>query len=48
MLQDTRVTAFTVSELLRENQQGVELPPPQSRLGLKSMLILHFAKVGIY
>ena len=30
MLQNTRVTAFTVSELLRENQQGVKLPshPP--------------------
>ena len=48
MLQNARVTAFTVSELLRENQQGVKLPLPQPRLGLKSMLILHFAKVGIY
>ena len=28
MLQNARVTAFTVSELLRENQQGVKLPPP--------------------
>ena len=31
MLQNARVTAFTVSELLRENQQGgggVELLPP--------------------
>ena len=27
MLQHARVTAFTVSELLRENQQGVKLPP---------------------
>ena len=37
MLQNARVTAFTISELLRENQQGREgegtkLPPP--RLGL--------------
>ena len=31
MLQNARVTAFTVSELLRENQQGVVVkttPPP--------------------
>ena len=27
MLQNPRVAAFTVSELLRENQQGVKLPP---------------------
>ena len=27
MLQNTRVTAFTVSELFRKNQQGVKLPP---------------------
>ena len=36
ILQNIRVTAFTVSELLRENQQGggeVTHPPP--RLGLK-------------
>ena len=37
MLQNTSITAFTVSELLRENQQGVKLPPPSpSRLGLIS------------
>ena len=28
MLQNARVTAFTVSELLRENQQGLPPPPP--------------------
>ena len=28
ILQNPRVTAFTVSELLRENQQGVKLPFP--------------------
>ena len=40
MLQNARVTAFTVSELLREREQregwgggGVKLPPP--RLGLR-------------
>ena len=32
MLQNARVADFTVSELLRENQQGVKLPP--TRLGL--------------
>ena len=26
MLENTRITAFTVSELLRENQQGSKLP----------------------
>ena len=40
MLQNARVTAFTVSELLRENQQEGEgkITPPlhqPSRLGLK-------------
>ena len=38
MLQIARVTAFTVSELLRENQQVVTLrPPPPTRLGLNSL-----------
>ena len=37
MLQNTRVTAFTVSESLRENQQdgggrGVKLPPTKIRV----------------
>ena len=38
MLENVRVSAFTVSELLRENQQGrgLKLPPPPSRSGLKS------------
>ena len=43
MLQNVRVIAFTVSELLSENQQrmgggeggGGELPPPPPRLRLK-------------
>ena len=36
MLQNAWVTACTVSELLRENQQEVKLPPfPPPRLGLK-------------
>ena len=49
MLQNSRVTAFTVSELLRENQQdggrggGVKLPlppqPPPPRLGLKALFV---------
>ena len=33
MLQNARVTDFTVSELLRENQK-IPPPPPPSRLGL--------------
>ena len=41
MLQYVRVTAFTFSELLRENQQGVKLPPPLSpRLGLMNKCYL--------
>ena len=46
MLQNSRVTAFTVSDLLRENQQdggegGVKLPPPPppTRLGLKALFV---------
>ena len=47
MLQNSRVTAFTVSDLLRENQQdggegGVKLPPPPPpppRLGLKALFV---------
>ena len=40
MLQNSRVTAFTIFELLRENQMGgggggVKLPKPPPRLGLK-------------
>ena len=34
MLQNARVTAFTVSELLRENQQRGKISPTQSRLTL--------------
>ena len=33
MLQIARATAFTISELLRENQLGGKITPP-SRLGL--------------
>ena len=43
MLQNARITAFTVSELLRENQQGeggggggVKITLPAPRLGLLS------------
>ena len=37
MLQNARVTTFTASELLRENQQGVKLPPTPPSLGLKKI-----------
>ena len=32
MLQNARITAFTVSELLRENQQGGKITPAQVRV----------------
>ena len=35
MLQKARVTAFTVSEVLRKSQHGVKLPPAAPRLELK-------------
>ena len=40
MLQNARVTAFTVSELLRENQLGGNYPPPSPPpiLGLSSII----------
>ena len=39
MLQNTRVTAFTVSELLRENQQGEKITPPpfSKQIGVKNI-----------
>ena len=44
MLQNTRVTAFTVSECLRENQKGEEeqnYPPSLPRFGLRTNYLLH-------
>ena len=35
MLQNARATAFTVSELLKENQQEGKTTPTPFRLGLK-------------
>ena len=35
ILQNARVTAFTISELLRENQQGDEITVPPPKLGLR-------------
>ena len=49
MLQNARVTAFTVSELLRKNQQGIrggdyspQTPPPPHPLSLPPRLGLYF------
>ena len=44
ILQNARVTAFTVSELLRETQQVGKItpPPPPPRLGLKSFVSFKF------
>ena len=38
MLQNARVVAFTVSELLKENQQGGKITLPPHRLGLKAFV----------
>ena len=39
ILQNGRVTAFTVSELLRENQQGGKITPlPPTQIGVKGYL----------
>ena len=35
MLQNDRVTACTISELLKENQQGVKFSPTQIRVNEK-------------
>ena len=35
MLQNTTITAFTVSELLRENQQRVTIIPPPPSLQIR-------------
>ena len=44
MLQNSRVAAFTVSELLRENQQGGKIipPPPTPRLLVLNLLATSF------
>ena len=39
MLQNARVAAITVSELLRENQQGSKITPPQPRLELTKKIV---------
>ena len=40
MQQNSRVTAFTVFELLRENQRtGGGIKPPPPRLGLNQLLL---------
>ena len=39
MLQNARVTAFTVSKLLTEDKQGEITPSPTPRLGLRSLFI---------
>ena len=40
MLKNDRVTTFTVSELLRKNQQGErgKIPPPSPRLELRILI----------
>ena len=43
MLQNTRVTAFTVSELSRENQQGVKLARTQIRAKVRIVSVEMFA-----
>ena len=42
MLQNDRVTAFTVSQLLRENQQGVKLPHSLFQIRVKSRWVFGY------
>ena len=47
MLQNTRVAAFTVSELLRQNQQGGKIPPTMIRLKMQFVFVfVDIAKFG--
>ena len=46
MLQNARITAFTISELLRENQQVKNLPPPtQTRINDTMNKINYYCRV---
>ena len=48
MLQNVKVKAFTVFELLRENQQGgIKLPPSPPRLGLNLRTRVLFDEVWV-
>ena len=38
MLQNARVTAFTISELLRENQQGGKITPRTTQIRVKKYI----------
>ena len=42
MLQNARVTAFTISDLLRENQKGRgKMNPPSLTLGLRTIFVVY-------
>ena len=40
MLQDARITAFIVSELLRENQQGGKIASPHTQIRVNTLFVL--------
>ena len=40
MLQDARITAFIVSELLRENQQGGKIASPLTQIRVNTLFVL--------
>ena len=42
MLQNDRVTAFTLSQLLKENQQGVKLPHSPFQIRVKSRWVFGY------
>ena len=50
MLQNARVAAFIVSELLRENQQGGKITPPPAppRLELQNLRITCALQMKLY
>ena len=47
MQQNAKVTAFTVSELLREDQHGRKNYPPPPRLGLTSFFVAFLATLKV-
>ena len=48
MLQNARVTAFAISELSREKQQGVKLPPHSPTLPKLGLRFVFFSENNLF